>query len=185
MAGLSPATSTSHGQLVALDVGERVGAAVLGLATVAGHQTTTGAIAESLWAHAVECTQHNRIAHPNLAVEYAKQGRTEEAIFHLREALDDELISDEVARCTNCSWRISYSSMATSTRPWSITKKPCDFILPVKKVIRSLPWRRLPPAGSRKQSTSGVWRAVAADALAFDRPGQRLVGGGQTGWGHC
>ena len=56
------------------------GAAVLLLAAVAWRQTSYWRNAETLWTHALACTEQNALAHYNLAMLYAQQGRTEEAI---------------------------------------------------------------------------------------------------------
>ena len=63
------------------------GAAVLALAAVAWRQTSYWRDAETLWTHALACTGANLLAHYGLALLLSRQGRTEEAIVHLREAV--------------------------------------------------------------------------------------------------
>jgi len=75
------------------------GGAVLVLAGVAWRQTSYWRDAETLWTHTVACTDHNALAHMNCAHCSTDQGRTEEAIAHLREAvaassIDRRLIAD-------------------------------------------------------------------------------------------
>ena len=68
---------------------------LLVLAVVAWRQTGHWRNAETIWTHTAACTGVNRVAHSNLVDPCLEQGRTEEAIFHLREALKDEVIDDE------------------------------------------------------------------------------------------
>jgi tetratricopeptide (TPR) repeat protein len=63
------------------------GGAVLLLAAVAWRQTSYWRNAETLWTHTLSCTEQNPVAHYNRAVLYSAQGKTEDAITHLREAL--------------------------------------------------------------------------------------------------
>ena len=62
-------------------------ATVLVLAAVAWRQTTYWRDAEALWTRTVACTEQNLTAHYNLGLVYARQGKTAEAISHLREGL--------------------------------------------------------------------------------------------------
>jgi tetratricopeptide (TPR) repeat protein len=64
------------------------GGVVLALAVTAWRQTSHWRNAETLWTHTLACTERNQMAHHNLAFFYVHQGRTEEAITHLRAALE-------------------------------------------------------------------------------------------------
>jgi len=57
------------------------------LITCARAQTAYWRDSESLWTHTLACTSDNRIAHYNLGVVFAQQGRTKEAIAQLQKAL--------------------------------------------------------------------------------------------------
>ncbi|HEX4146272.1 MAG TPA: tetratricopeptide repeat protein [Pirellulales bacterium] len=63
------------------------GGAVLGLAGIAWRQTSYWRNAETLWTHTLSCTRQNLLAHHGLAIVYARQGRTEQAIAEARNAL--------------------------------------------------------------------------------------------------
>jgi len=68
------------------------GGAVLVLAVIAWRQTAYWRNGETLWTHTLACTERNAVAHYNLAYPYTRQGRIEEAIGHLSEALADDSI---------------------------------------------------------------------------------------------
>ena len=63
------------------------GAAVLALTAVAWRQTSYWRNFESVWARSAACTDHNLVAHYNLAFLSIQQGKTDEGIAHLREAI--------------------------------------------------------------------------------------------------
>ena len=63
------------------------GATVLALVAVAWRQTSYWRNRETLWTRAVACTEQNLVAHYSLALAYAQQGRTDEAIAELRQGL--------------------------------------------------------------------------------------------------
>jgi tetratricopeptide (TPR) repeat protein len=74
-------------------------ATVLALATLAWRQTSYWRNAETLWTHTLGCTEHNALAHYSLGYTYSLQGKTEEVITHLREAvaadsINRKLVSD-------------------------------------------------------------------------------------------
>ena len=97
---LSATTISSGDAVAAVDIGVVSAAAVLLLAAVAWRQTTYWRDTESLFTHALACTEHNVLAHYNLAYPFTRQGRITEAIGHLREALADDSIDRVlVARC--------------------------------------------------------------------------------------
>ncbi len=76
------------------------GASVLALAVIAWHQTSYWRDAETLWLHTLSCTEENLPAHYNLGYLYARQGRLDEAIGHLRKAVATPSISPMlIARC--------------------------------------------------------------------------------------
>ncbi len=62
-------------------------ATMLVLATVAWRQTSYWRNAETLWTHTIACTGPNAMARHNLGYALAKQGKFEEAIAQLREAV--------------------------------------------------------------------------------------------------
>jgi hypothetical protein len=68
-------------------VGAAAGAAVLALAATTAVQTTHWRNTETLFAQALRATEANWFAHNNYAGALLAQGRDEEAILHLREAL--------------------------------------------------------------------------------------------------
>jgi tetratricopeptide (TPR) repeat protein len=78
------------------------GAAVLLLAAVAWRQTSYWRNAETLWTHALACSEQNKMAHCSLASFYAKQGRTEEAIDHAREGLAAKSIDLQLSAKSHC-----------------------------------------------------------------------------------
>jgi tetratricopeptide (TPR) repeat protein len=78
------------------------GGAVLLLGVVAWRQTAHWRDFETLWTHALACTEQNPLAHYNLGYTYAKLGRTEEAIVHLREASAAESIDRQVIAKSYC-----------------------------------------------------------------------------------
>ena len=63
------------------------GAAVLALAVVAWRQTSYWRDRETLWTHTLACTEQNVLARYSLGYAYAMQGKIDEAIFQLREAV--------------------------------------------------------------------------------------------------
>ena len=63
------------------------GTATIALVAIAWRQTTYWRNGEAVWTRAASCTEQNLLAHFFLAVIRDRQGRTEEAITHLREAL--------------------------------------------------------------------------------------------------
>ncbi|HEY1786090.1 MAG TPA: tetratricopeptide repeat protein [Pirellulales bacterium] len=63
------------------------GGAVLLLGGVAWRQTSYWRNAETLWTHTLACTEHNALAQINYAHCCTAQGKTDEAIAHLREAV--------------------------------------------------------------------------------------------------
>jgi tetratricopeptide (TPR) repeat protein len=71
-------------------------AVVLLLAAVAWRQTSYWRNDETLWTRAISCTEQNSLAHSCLACEYARQGRTAEAIDQLHEALATDSIARRV-----------------------------------------------------------------------------------------
>jgi tetratricopeptide (TPR) repeat protein len=79
------------GSLVAVSL-----ATVLALAAVAWRQTSYWRDAETLWTHTLACTERNPMAHYNLAFLYARQGKTEEAIAHLRQVSAADSIDPQV-----------------------------------------------------------------------------------------
>ena len=62
-------------------------AAVIALAAVAWRQASYWRNAETLWTHTIACTEQNQMAHYNLAQLFIREGRTEEAVVHLREVV--------------------------------------------------------------------------------------------------
>jgi protein O-mannosyl-transferase len=73
--------------------------AIVLLAAMAWHQTSYWRNAKTLWTHTVACTEHNALAHINCAHCYTAEGRTDEAIAHLRQAvaagsIDRQLVAD-------------------------------------------------------------------------------------------
>jgi tetratricopeptide (TPR) repeat protein len=62
-------------------------ATLLALAAVAWRQTSYWRDRETLWTRALACTEQNLVAHYSLAIAYAQQGRTDEAIAQLRAGL--------------------------------------------------------------------------------------------------
>lgn len=60
---------------------------LVALVITACRQTFSWRDSETLWAHAIESTHNNCIAHSNLAEVMLQQGRGDEAIAHCREAL--------------------------------------------------------------------------------------------------
>ena len=63
------------------------GGTILLLAAVAWLQTSYWRDAETLWTHTLACTERNALAHYHRAFLFNRQGKTEEAITHLRETL--------------------------------------------------------------------------------------------------
>jgi protein O-mannosyl-transferase len=61
---------------------------VVALAVTAWRQTGFWRDSKVLWTHALECTSDNYVAHANLGQVYTSDGRTDDAIKHLRAALD-------------------------------------------------------------------------------------------------
>jgi tetratricopeptide (TPR) repeat protein len=75
-------------------------AALVALAAVAWRQTSYWRDTERLWTHTLACTQQNALAHVNFAHCCTAQGKTEEAIAHLREALAVDSIDRQlIAGC--------------------------------------------------------------------------------------
>ncbi len=77
------------------------GAAVIALAAMAWRQTSYWHDAETLWTHTISCTERNAVAQYELAVRYYRQGRINDAITHLREALAADAFSRQVTAETH------------------------------------------------------------------------------------
>jgi tetratricopeptide (TPR) repeat protein len=63
---------------------------VAGLMACAWRQTSYWRDSETLWAHAVACTERNSVTHTNLGLALAERGRFDDAIGHYRKALEIE-----------------------------------------------------------------------------------------------
>jgi hypothetical protein len=59
-----------------------------GLAVASRQQSAYWRDSETLWIHALACTDGNSVAHSNLGAALFVQGKTEEAIYHFRKAID-------------------------------------------------------------------------------------------------
>jgi tetratricopeptide (TPR) repeat protein len=61
--------------------------AIVALMTVAFHQISYWDDSETLWSHALACTDNNRIAHNNLGNVLAEKGELDQALAHFQAAL--------------------------------------------------------------------------------------------------
>ncbi len=59
-----------------------------GLVTASRQQNSYWRDSETLWTHTLACTENNSVAHSNLGADLFVQGKTDQAIYHFRKAIE-------------------------------------------------------------------------------------------------
>jgi len=76
-----------------------------GLAVITFRQTAYWQNNISLWTHTLECTQDNYVAHTNLGLALAQQGRAAEAMLEYRKVL--ETVPGSATAFNNMAWLLA------------------------------------------------------------------------------
>ena len=108
-------------------------ASVLALAIVAEQQTSYWQSGQTIWERATACDPHNAMAHQCLAGIYAREGRTDEAISHARQAL----ASDTIARYVTVDAELTLAECLMKQQ------KAAEALEHFQQAVRLAPYRAL------------------------------------------
>ena len=163
-------------------------AAVLCLAAIAWRQTSYWRNAEAVWTCATSCTEQNALGHHNLAVTYLEdgQGRTDQAIAHLRQSLASYSISRSVTADTHCLLAFELAKQGRTDEGFAELEEAVR-TCPTSELCHAYLAMALADAGKRDQSIA-KWReahhllpksvllhlGLAEALLADDRPDEGI-----------
>lgn len=125
VADLSARWHNRHAALGAIAVG-----IIVSLSLVTFIQAGCWRDSESLWNHALACTQNNEVANDNLGTALLENGQADEAIAHFRKAL--EIQPDDALTATHLGMALAQqgqSSEAFTTFQNALAKHPRDAIV--------------------------------------------------------